>query len=125
MSAKTDSDASILEVDEGASARESSITHPADESSTMTSAAVMLGAAALIQPELIPGLILGAGIVLASRWAPDLLSGAVRPLLKNAVKLGYVAASRASEIAAEATEQFQDVVAEARSESSESGHTVH
>lgn len=125
MSARKESDATILDVDEGSSARESAMVHPADESATLTSAAVMLGAVALIQPELIPGLVMGAGIVLAAKWAPDMLGGVFRPLLKNAVKLGYVAASKASEIAAEATEQVQDVIAEARAESDSGGHTVH
>lgn len=74
--------------------------------------ALLMGAGALLEPELLPGMVLGAGIVLAAGYASELFGGMVRPVVKGAVKAGYATAS----VVAEASEQISDVVAEARSE---------
>lgn len=74
--------------------------------------ALLMGAGALLEPELLPGMVLGAGIVLAAGYASELFGGMVRPIVKGAVKAGYATAS----VMAEASEQLSDVVAEARSE---------
>lgn len=87
-----------------------------DDAGSLTSAAVLIGVTALLVPEWLAGMSLGAGYVLISRWAPDLLGGVLRPAVKSAVKIGYAAAEKASEIASEASEQVQDMVAEVRSE---------
>jgi hypothetical protein len=74
---------------------------------------------AIIEPELIPGLLIGAGAVLAPKLLPA-LGGMVRPLFRNMVKAGYSAGMRVRETAAEVGEQVEDYVAEARAE--ERGH---
>src|SRR5579885_1230724 len=74
---------------------------------------------AIIEPELIPGLLIGAGAVLAPKLLPA-LGGMVRPLFKGVVKAGYSASMRVREAAAEVSEQVEDFVAEARAE--EQGH---
>ena len=79
-----------------------------------TVAAVGL-AAALIETELIPGMLLGVAAVLAPDLLPRIGSG-LRPLLKSAVRAGYSIAEKTRETVAEAGEQFQDIVAEVRSE---------
>jgi hypothetical protein len=94
-----------------------------DDTGSLASAAVLIGATGLIAPELIGGVALGAGFVLASKWVPDLLGNVTKPLVKSAVKIGYSAASRASEIVAEATEQIQDTIAEARAEAEAEDHS--
>jgi hypothetical protein len=81
----------------------------------VTTAAV-IGVAALLEPELLFGMAIGAGAALASNWLPDVFSGVVAPVLKTAIKAGYSAASTAREMAAEASESVQDLVAEARAE---------
>jgi hypothetical protein len=83
--------------------------------STLT-AAGLIGLAAVIQPELLVGMAVGAGIAMASSWLPDVVGGTLRPVVKTAIKAGYAAASTAREMLSEATEGVQDIVAEARSE---------
>jgi len=83
--------------------------------SVLTTGAV-IGVAALFQPELLVGMAVGAGIAMASNWLPDLVTTAVRPMVKTVIKAGYAAASIAQEMVSEATESVQDMVAEVRSE---------
>jgi len=68
-------------------------------------------------------MLIGAGLVLASSWLPDIVTDVVRPVAKTAVKAGYAAVAKASEVMAEASEQLQDMVAEARAE--QEGETIH
>ena len=86
-----------------------------DNRSMLTTAA-LIGAAALIEPELMVGMAIGAGVAMASNWLPDVVGGTFRPMLKTAIKAGYAAASMAREAVAEASESVQDMVAEARAE---------
>jgi len=82
--------------------------------SVATAAAVVVGAA-LIEAELIPGIAVGAGAVLLGMMFPQ-VRRAVRPVLKTAVRAGLAATDKAREMAAEAGEQVQDVMAEVRAE---------
>jgi hypothetical protein len=86
-----------------------------DNRSMLTTAA-LIGVAALIEPELMVGMAIGAGVAMASNWLPDAVGGTFRPMLKTAIKAGYAAASMAREAVAEASESVQDIVAEARAE---------
>jgi len=86
-------------------------------SRSMLTTGALIGVAALIQPELLVGMALGAGIVMASDWLPDVAGGLVRPLVKSAIKAGYAAASMTREMVAEASESVEDIFAEARAES--------
>ncbi len=83
--------------------------------SVLTTAA-LIGVAALIEPELLVGMAVGAGVAMASNWLPDLVGGTVRPMLKTAIKAGYAAVSMAREMVSETSESVQDIVAEARAE---------
>ena len=86
-------------------------------------------AAALIEVELIPGMLLGVAAMLMPNLLPRIGSG-LRPLVKGAVRAGYGVADRARETIAEAGEQFQDIMAEVKSEQHASapatvnGHTA-
>lgn len=82
--------------------------------SLATAVAVGVGVA-ILQPELIPGVLIGAGAVLAPKLLPT-VGGIFRPLLKTVVKAGYSAAMAVREVAAEAGEQVEDIVAEAKAE---------
>ncbi len=75
-----------------------------------TIAVVGVGAA-LISAELIPGMLIGV----AAAFLPG-LGPKMRPLLKSTIRAGYSAAQKTKEMFAEASEQMQDVMAEARSE---------
>jgi hypothetical protein len=79
-----------------------------------TAAAIVVGAA-LIEVELIPGLLIGAGAILLGKLFPE-LSGYVRPMIKGVVRAGFSASQKAREVMAEASEQVQDLVAEVKQE---------
>lgn len=86
-------------------------------SRSMLTTGALIGVAALIEPELLVGMAVGAGIAMASNWLPDLAGGIVRPLVKTVIKAGYAAATLTREMVSEASESVQDIVAEARAES--------
>lgn len=100
----------------------SGTTHEEDTfpSKLATVAAVGLGAA-LIEAELIPGILIGVAAMLAPDLLPKLGRG-LRPLIKGAVRTGYAFTERAKETIAEAGEQFQDIVAEVRAEQDTAPH---
>lgn len=79
-----------------------------------TVALVGLGAA-LIEVELIPGMLLGVAAMMAPNLFPK-VGKALRPLLKETVRAGYSLAGRARESMAEMSEQVQDIVAEVKTE---------
>jgi hypothetical protein len=89
---------------------------PQPVSRSMLTTGALIGVAALIEPELLLGMAVGAGIAMASNWLPDLAGGTFRPLVKTAIKAGYAAATMAREMFSEASESVQDIVAEARAE---------
>ncbi len=74
----------------------------------------MIGIGALIEPELLAGMAIGAGIVIASKWLPNIVEDLVRPIARTAIKAGYAATEAAREVVAEVTEQVEDLMAEAR-----------
>lgn len=84
----------------------------ADKALTVAAVGV---AAALIEVELIPGMLLGVAAMLAPNLLPK-VGSALRPVVKSAVRAGYNVAAKTRESMAEASEQFQDIVAEVKSE---------
>jgi hypothetical protein len=82
-----------------------------ETTTSFVTTALVLGGIALLQPELMAGMAVGAGIVLLSGHMPK-VTEALRPALKAAVEVAYSAA----EVVARATEELQDMVAEARAE---------
>jgi len=87
--------------------------------SVATAAAVVVGAA-VVEAELIPGIVVGAGAVLLGMMFPQ-VRRAVRPVLRTAVRAGMAVTDKARELAAEAGEQVQDVIAEVQSEREQRG----
>jgi hypothetical protein len=75
---------------------------------------------AVLEPELIPGILIGAGAVLAPKILPA-LGSMLRPMVKGVVKAGYSAAMSVREAAAEGREQMEDLVVEARAEHEAAG----
>jgi hypothetical protein len=75
-----------------------------------TIAVVGVGAA-LISTELIPGMLIGVAAALLPGIGPKM-----RPFLKSTVKAGYNAVRKTREMMAEASEQVQDMLAEAKAE---------
>ena len=83
----------------------------------LATVAVVGLAAALIEVEWIPGLLLGVAAMAAPNLLPRLGRG-LRPLLKGTVRAGYSLAEKTRETIAAASEQLQDLAAEARTEQS-------
>ncbi len=83
-------------------------------SKVATVALIGLGAA-LIEVELVPGILLGVAAMAMPNLLPK-LGKALRPLVKETVRAGYSLAGRAREGVAEMGEQFQDMMAEVKSE---------
>lgn len=86
-----------------------------EEGSSMMTALVTGAAVAVFAPELLPGMAIGVAAMLAPRVLPT-LGTALRPLVKTVVRAGYATAVSTREMVAEAGEQVQDMVAEARAE---------
>lgn len=91
--------------------------HRSPVSRTVLTTGALIGVAALLEPELLVGMAVGAGIATVSNWFPDLVGGTVRPLVRTAIKASYAAAMMAREMVSEASETMSDMVAEARAES--------
>jgi Protein of unknown function (DUF5132) len=72
-------------------------------------------ATALIEAELLPAVLIGAGAALLPRLLPG-AGPVLRPVLKTVIRAGYSAFTTAQQWAAEAREQVQDIVAEVQSE---------
>lgn len=85
-----------------------------DAGSVVTAAAVVVGAA-LIEVELIPGLLIGAGAILLGKFFPE-VGAYVRPAIKGAVRAGFSVTQKVREVMAETSEQVHDLVAEVKHE---------
>ena len=85
-----------------------------DTGAVVTAAAVVVGAA-LIEVELIPGLLIGAGAILLGKFFPE-LGAYVRPAIKGAVRAGFSMTQKVREVVAETSEQVHDLVAEVKHE---------
>jgi len=85
------------------------------EGPSIATAALVGVGVAILEPELIPGILIGAGAVLAPRILPA-LGGLLRPMVKGIVKAGYSAAISVREVMAEAGEEVEDMVAEVKAE---------
>jgi hypothetical protein len=78
--------------------------------------------AALIEAELIPGILIGAAAMLVPNVLPK-ISSVFRPLVKQTIRLGYAVGGRAREGLAGLNEEMQDVVAEVKSDSHSAAST--
>lgn len=87
----------------------------ADMGSKLATVAAVAVGVALIEVELIPGMLIGVAAMLAPRFLPG-LGNSLRPLMKTAMRAGYATYEKTKEVIAEAGEQLQDVAAEARHE---------
>jgi len=88
---------------------------PSGIAETIAAVAVVGIGAALIEVELIPGILIGVGAMLLPKLVPG-FAAAMRPVVRTAIRGGYSAALKTKEAIAEAREQVEDIVAEARAE---------
>lgn len=80
------------------------------EGGSLVKSAALIAAGMLIEPEILGGALLGAGVVYGLPGVGRLL----RPVLQTAVTIGYSAATSVSEAVAGAGEEFKSMVAQAR-----------
>ncbi len=78
----------------------------------LLASAALIGAGILVEPELLGGALLGAGVVYGLPFVSQLL----RPVATTAVQLGYSALASVGDLLAGARDQVQGIVATARSD---------
>jgi hypothetical protein len=83
--------------------------------SRLATVAVVGIGVALIEVEWIPGMLIGIGAMLAPNLLKRFGSG-LRPVVKGAVSAAYALVEKTKETVAEASEEYQDIVAEVASE---------
>jgi hypothetical protein len=76
----------------------------------LVGSAALITAGVLLEPELIGGALLGAGVV----YGFPFIGRVLRPIVNTAVWLGYSAVAAVSDVASQAGQQIQSSVAEAR-----------
>jgi Protein of unknown function (DUF5132) len=81
------------------------------DNTSLAAAAVIVLGAALIEVELIPGLVIGAGAILLGKLFPE-AGHYVRPAIKSALRAGFSLTQKVQEVLAETSEQVHDLVAE-------------
>lgn len=123
MSTETTGAAEHSEHDHVNGATPAVVNGAADQEGGETAAKVAIAGvigvgAALIEASLIPGILVGAAAVLAPKYLPG-VRDRVRPLLKSTIRGVYKFSEKTREAFAEAQEQVQDIMAEARHEDRE------
>jgi hypothetical protein len=81
-------------------------------SGRLLASAALIGAGVLIEPELLGGALLGAGVV----YGLPLVGQLLRPVMSTAVQLGYSAVASVSDLLVGARDQVQGIVATVRSD---------
>jgi hypothetical protein len=82
------------------------------EGGKLLASAALIGAGVLVEPELLGGALLGAGIV----YGLPLVGQLLRPVMRTAVQLGYSTVDSVGDLLAGARDQVKDIVATARSD---------
>jgi hypothetical protein len=85
------------------------ITLPVEAKSLLPSAA-LIGVGLLLESELLVGVALGTGIVVASRWLPKAVGETVRPIVNGTVEACYSAAAKTGEMLGEAAQRVENLV---------------
>src|SRR5215472_1366336 len=98
----------------------SPINRPADSQELpgrrIITSATLIGAGFLLEPELLGGALIGAGVV----YGLPLVGQILRPIATTAVQLGYSAVASVGSLLADARDQIQGIVANARTASERS-----
>src|SRR5215831_2127644 len=76
----------------------------------MIGSAALIGAGMLLEPELLGGALIGAGVV----YGLPLIGQIVRPVATTAVRLGYAAVASVGDLLAGTRDQIQGIVTNAR-----------
>lgn len=86
-----------------------------EEAGSLMTTLLAGAAVAVIKPELLPGMAIGVAAAMGPKLLPT-VGGVLRPFVRTAVRAGYSTALATRGVVAEAGEQVQDMLAEARAE---------
>ena len=86
-----------------------------EEGGSLMTALLTGAAVAVIKPELLPGMAIGVAAAMGPKLLPT-VGGLLRPFITTAVRAGYSTAIATRGVVAEAGEQVQDMLAEARAD---------
>ncbi len=86
-----------------------------EEGGSLMSTLITGAAVAVIKPELLPGMAIGVAAAMGPKLLPT-VGGVLRPFVRTAVRAGYSTALATRGAVAEAGEQLQDLLAEAKAE---------
>ena len=114
----------VEEKDQDRHRADNELTEFVEESGTTMTTTLIVGAAvAIFAPELLVGMAVSVAAMLAPKVLP--VAGSIlRPLMRTAVRAGYATAVATREVVAEAGEQVQDMVAEARTQQANGGGAI-
>jgi hypothetical protein len=85
----------------------------------LITSAVLIGTGVLVEPELLGGALLGAGVV----YGLPLIGRILRPVMTAAVRLGYSTAAAVADMVAGTRQELQGIIADARSGYQQSGRS--
>ncbi len=83
---------------------------PVDKAASLASSAALVGVGLLLESELLAGIAIGTGIVLAAKLVPEPISGAILPVVNGTLKACYSAAAKMGELVGEAVEGIEGAV---------------
>jgi hypothetical protein len=86
-----------------------------EEAGSLMTTLLTGAAVAVMKPELLPGMAIGVAAAMGPKLLPT-VGGVLRPIVRTAVRAGYSTALMTRGVVAEAGEQVQDMLAEARAE---------
>jgi Protein of unknown function (DUF5132) len=86
-----------------------------EEGSSLVGTLITGAAVAIFKPDLLPGMAVGVAAALGPKLLPA-VGSLLRPVVKTAVRAGYATAVATRGVVAEAGEQVQDMIAEARAD---------
>ncbi len=82
----------------------------APEAKSLMPSAALIGVGLLLESELLVGVALGTGIVIASKWLPQAVGDTVQPIVNSTVKACYSAAAKTSEMLGEAARRVESII---------------
>jgi len=83
---------------------------PIEKAASLAPSAALVAVGLLLESELLLGIAIGTGIAVATKWAPEPISGAVLPAVNSTLKACYNAAVRTGEMLGEAIEGIEGAI---------------
>lgn len=80
------------------------------EAKALMPSAGLIAVGLLLESELLVGIALGTGIVIASRWLPQAVGDTVQPVVNRTVKACYSAAAKTSEMLGDAARRVESII---------------